>query len=104
MTRTLGRKNSVQCLLVCSLISLQLISVLAADPKDVPKDTKKEASSGTSAGLRVLLIGLGVAAAVGLSVVLFKLWQKKKREEQHARLLRLFEEDDELELELGLRD
>ncbi|RWW11464.1 hypothetical protein BHE74_00053020 [Ensete ventricosum] len=46
-----------------------------------------------------------VVAAVGiLSVCLFKLWQKKKREEQHARLLRLFEEDDELELELGLRD
>ncbi|KAL2939445.1 Aprataxin [Bienertia sinuspersici] len=33
-----------------------------------------------------------------------KLWQKKKREEQYARLLKLFEEDDELEVELGLRD
>ncbi|KAF2293924.1 hypothetical protein GH714_005723 [Hevea brasiliensis] len=28
----------------------------------------------------------------------------KKREEQYARLLKLFEEDDELEVELGLRD
>ncbi|URD83672.1 hypothetical protein MUK42_23225 [Musa troglodytarum] len=28
-----------------------------------------------------------------------KMWQKKKREEQHARLLKLFEEDDELEVE-----
>ncbi|KAJ9538165.1 hypothetical protein OSB04_030898 [Centaurea solstitialis] len=32
------------------------------------------------------------------------LWQKKKRDEQYARLLKLFEQDDELELELGLRD
>lgn len=37
------------------------------------------------------------------SFFLFKFWQKKW-EEQHARLLKLFEEDDELELELGLRD
>jgi cbb3-type cytochrome oxidase subunit 3 len=43
--------------------------------------------------------------AIGfLAFFLFKFWQKKKREEQYARLLKLFEEDDELEVELGLRD
>lgn len=41
---------------------------------------------------------------MGLSFFLFKLWQKKKCDEQYARLLKLFEQDDELELELGLRD
>ncbi|KAD4179482.1 hypothetical protein E3N88_28073 [Mikania micrantha] len=45
-----------------------------------------------------------LSAVVGLSSYLFKLWQKKKREEQHARLLKLFEEDDELDFELGLSD
>ncbi|KAH0776427.1 hypothetical protein KY290_007838 [Solanum tuberosum] len=33
-----------------------------------------------------------------------QIWQKKKREEQQARLLKLFEEDDDLEVELGIRD
>lgn len=47
---------------------------------------------------------LGVAAVLGFCVFLFKIWQKKKREEQHARLLKLFEDDDELEVELGIRD
>jgi len=37
-------------------------------------------------------------------MLLIKIWQKKKREEQHARLLKLFEDDDELEVELGIRD
>ncbi|URD83673.1 hypothetical protein MUK42_23225 [Musa troglodytarum] len=55
-------------------------------------------------GLKVLLVSLGVATLVLLSLFLFKMWQKKKREEQHARLLKLFEEDDELEVEFGLRD
>ncbi|KAK1274670.1 hypothetical protein QJS04_geneDACA016757 [Acorus gramineus] len=64
----------------------------------------KHANSGGSTGVEVVGILLAVVAIVVLSIFLFKMWQKKKREEQHARLLRLFEEDDELELELGLRD
>lgn len=55
-------------------------------------------------GSTVVILCIAVAAVVGLSFFLFRLWQKKKREEQYARLLKLFEEDDELELELGLRD
>lgn len=55
-------------------------------------------------GSTILMLCIAVAAAVGLSFFLFRLWQKKKREEQYARLLKLFEEDDELEVELGLRD
>ncbi|CAI9101529.1 OLC1v1038872C3 [Oldenlandia corymbosa var. corymbosa] len=57
-----------------------------------------------SKGSRIAIICLIVLAVVVLSFSLFKFWQKKKREEQYARLLKLFEEDDELELELGLRD
>ncbi|PIA44198.1 hypothetical protein AQUCO_01700070v1 [Aquilegia coerulea] len=105
MNKTLDR-NSLRCLLFSTLISLQLLSGLADDPsssKDGAKG-KSGAASGSSVGLRVVIIGLGLVAIVGFSVLLFKIWQKKKREEQHARLLRLFEEDDELELELGLRD
>ncbi|XP_042515982.1 uncharacterized protein LOC122090262 [Macadamia integrifolia] len=98
--------SSFRFFVLLSSISLQFISGLADDPANQKNDTKAEthASSSSSTGLRVLGICIGVVAVVTLSVFLFKLWQKKKREEQHARLLRLFEEDDELELELGLRD
>lgn len=80
-------------------------SVLGDTPSNSKDGTKAEtASKSGDTGREVLFICLIVAAIVGLSFVLFKLWQKKKREEQHARLLRLFEEDDDLEVELGLRD
>ncbi|KAG2710150.1 hypothetical protein I3843_04G011800 [Carya illinoinensis] len=92
-------------LLLCS-IHLQFISGLASDPLSTKNDNKtvSHGSSSGSIGLKVALVCLGLVAVVGFSVLLFKIWQKKKREEQHARLLKLFEDDDELEVELGIRD
>ncbi|GAA0186816.1 hypothetical protein LIER_34104 [Lithospermum erythrorhizon] len=60
-------------------------------------------SSRTSTWTYILIVCLGLAI-LAFSVILFKIWQKKKRAEQQARLLRLFEDDDELEVELGIRD
>ncbi|XP_068648957.1 uncharacterized protein [Aristolochia californica] len=99
--------RSVRHLIFLLLVSLQIISGLSEDPstsKDGQNAGKSASSSKSNKGLNVLVICLGLLAVVGFSLFLFKIWQKKKREEQHARLLRLFEEDDELELELGLRD
>lgn len=78
-----------------------------SDASPTPKNgtkTDDHASFGSSKGSRVAIICLAVLVFMALSFLLFKFWQKKKREEQYARLLKLFEEDDELELELGLRD
>ncbi|KAJ1703779.1 hypothetical protein LUZ63_003558 [Rhynchospora breviuscula] len=100
--------RSVSFLLLLATISLQFISGLGDDSLPAKNGTRTEtptpSSSKSKTGQTVLfiLLGIGCAAAVGFS--LFKYWQKKKREEQHARLLKLFEEDDELEVELGLRD
>ncbi|KAG6388885.1 hypothetical protein SASPL_150321 [Salvia splendens] len=82
---------------------LGLADTLATSNSSDQKDSSKK-SSGGSTWLEVLLICLGLVAVGAFSVFLFKLWQRKKREEQHARLLRLFEQDDELEVELGIRD
>ncbi|KAL6184391.1 hypothetical protein ACLB2K_045793 [Fragaria x ananassa] len=60
------------------------------------KDGSNKAG-GSSVALKVLIVVLGVAAVAGFGVFLFRIWQRKKREEQHARLLKLFEDDDELE-------
>jgi flagellar basal body-associated protein FliL len=76
----------------------------SSDSKNENKDVSEHVSSGSSAGLKILIVFLGVVAVIAFSVFLFKLWQRKKREEQHARLLKLFEDDDELEVELGMRD
>ncbi|KAJ6744748.1 hypothetical protein OIU79_030967 [Salix purpurea] len=87
-------------------ISLHLLSGLASEPAN-PTDTNKPAShdgSKSSVGIKVVIACLGVVAIIGFTMLLFKIWQKKKREEQHARLLKLFEDDDELEVELGIRD
>lgn len=86
--------------------SFHFFAVLGDDPSTSKDATNADSHSSSSSktGLEILYICLGVAGFVILSIFLFKHWQKKKREEQHARLLRLFEEDDELELELGLRD
>ncbi|KAM1120204.1 hypothetical protein ACFX2J_044113 [Malus domestica] len=85
------------------LLSISLLFDLgSADEPSTPKNGDK-ASSG-SAALKAVIVLLGVVAVIGFCVFLFKIWQKKKREEQHARLLKLFEDDDELEVELGIRD
>lgn len=79
---------------------------LADDPsnsKDVKKAERHD-THGNMIGIRIVIICLGLVAGAAFSVFLFKIWQKKKREEQHARLLKLFEDDDELEVELGIRD
>ncbi|XP_060197893.1 uncharacterized protein LOC132626885 [Lycium barbarum] len=82
-------------------IFLQLTPGLA----DTSSENKgKSHSSRISTGVKVVIVFLGILAAVGFCYVLFKIWQKKKREEQQARLLKLFEEDDDLEVELGIRD
>ena len=65
----------------------------------------KHAASTNNTGIPKIAITFVSMVAIGfLAFFLFKFWQKKKREEQYARLLKLFEEDDELEVELGLRD
>ncbi|CAO2828595.1 unnamed protein product [Amaranthus hypochondriacus] len=85
-----------------SLHSITGLSDAMPSSKDDSGNGSLKTSSGT--GTKVAIVCLAVAVVVLFSILLFKIWQKKKREEQYARLLKLFEEDDELEVELGLRD
>jgi len=68
------------------------------------KSDKHAASTNNTGIPKIAIIFVSMVAIGFLAFFLFKFWQKKKREEQYARLLKLFEEDDELEVELGLRD
>ncbi|WZZ56981.1 hypothetical protein YC2023_057088 [Brassica napus] len=81
------------------------IATIALEMRDSKNTNKAESHTSSSrTGTKVILVLLGFVAVAMFSFFLYKLWQKKKRDEQYARLLKLFEEDDELEVELGLRD
>lgn len=90
-------------LLALISLHLQFLSGLADNNTSDSKKENKDVSAH-STGLKILVVFVGVLAVIAFGVFLFKLWQRKKREEQHARLLKLFEDDDELEVELGMRD
>ncbi|CAJ1978216.1 unnamed protein product [Sphenostylis stenocarpa] len=93
-------------LLALTSVHLQLLSGLDNNPADAKNENEdvNHHASRSSVGLKIIIICLGVLTVIAFCVFLFKLWQRKKREEQHARLLKLFEDDDELEVELGMRD
>ncbi|BFG19622.1 hypothetical protein CerSpe_058960 [Prunus speciosa] len=99
-----SRQRSLQFHFLLFSIALLFDSGLANDPPSPKNGNKASSSSSGSVALKAVIVLLGVAAVLGFCVFLFKIWQKKKREEQHARLLKLFEDDDELEVELGIRD
>ncbi|KAI3445569.1 hypothetical protein Pfo_002234 [Paulownia fortunei] len=101
--REISSGRGSRLLALFSSISLLFISAYSND-SSTPKNGTKTESHGGSKGSTIAFICLALVAVALLSFFLFKFWQKKKREEQYARLLKLFEEDDELELELGLRD
>ncbi|PQQ13489.1 uncharacterized protein Pyn_16670 [Prunus yedoensis var. nudiflora] len=97
--------RSLSLFVLLASISLQFIPGFSDDSSSSKNDKKAETHSTSShTGSTLTIIFLGLVVVSLFSFFLFKLWQKKKREEQYARLLKLFEEDDELELELGLRD
>ncbi|KAL9448522.1 hypothetical protein AB3S75_015917 [Citrus x aurantiifolia] len=102
----ISRHRSFQFLLLISSICLQFIPAISNDSSSTKKGKQSAAhhTSRSNTGAKVGIILLGLVAVGLFSFFLFKLWQKKRREEQYARLLKLFEEDDELEVELGLRD
>lgn len=85
---------------------LFVFSGIADDSNDAKNGTKAghDAGSSTKTEAKVIVALFVIVVVALVSFSLFKFWQKKKREEQYARLLKLFEEDDELEVELGLRD
>ncbi|VFQ69933.1 unnamed protein product [Cuscuta campestris] len=87
-------------------IFLCFIPGLAGGGSDLPSSgtvasNHSSKKSSTLIGLAVCLVGAIVL--IGGAVLVFKIWQKKRREVQHARLLKLFEEeDDDLNEELGI--
>ncbi|XP_022726120.1 uncharacterized protein LOC111282343 [Durio zibethinus] len=100
----ISRTKTLRFLLLFASFSLQFISGFSDDSASSKNSLKTKSNANSNTGTKVVIILIGLVAVGLFSFFLFKLWQKKKRDEQYARLLKLFEEDDELEVELGLRD
>ncbi|GMJ08247.1 hypothetical protein like AT1G09645 [Hibiscus trionum] len=98
------RSRSLRFLLFFASVSLQFISVFSDDSTNSKTSSKKKSNGNSNLGTMVVIILIGLAVVGLFSFFLFKVWQKRKRDEQHARLLKLFEEDGDLEAELGLHD
>ncbi|GLJ23998.1 hypothetical protein SUGI_0456950, partial [Cryptomeria japonica] len=64
----------------------------------------KSNSSVTKSKFWIVIILIATVIISAVAVILYKVWRKKKREEEQARFLKLFEDDDDLEIEMGLRD
>jgi len=62
------------------------------------------ADTNKNSKLGIVIWCISFVAVLAMAIFVYKLWQKKKREEQAIRFLRLFEEDDDLEVELGIKD
>ena len=77
--------------------------------KSFPFYVASNSASGSHSGrggmhvALVILISVLVSAVLILGMVAaYKFWQKKKRQQDQARFLKLFEEGDDIEDELGL--
>ncbi|XP_013603009.1 PREDICTED: uncharacterized protein LOC106310322 [Brassica oleracea var. oleracea] len=105
MRETSASGLSWQRLVLLASFVLHFVLGLSGDSKNTETGVETESHTSSSRrGAKVILILVGFVAVAMFSFFLYKQWQKKKRDEQYARLLKLFEEDDELEVELGLRD
>ncbi|EPS58150.1 hypothetical protein M569_16667 [Genlisea aurea] len=101
--REISGRRRFRAGVLCNSILLLIVSVYADHSSNPSNGTRSESHSARKGSTIALICFLLLVVAV-LSFFLYKIWEKKKREEQYARLLKLFEEDDQLEVELGLRD
>ncbi|XP_074575821.1 uncharacterized protein LOC141832228 [Curcuma longa] len=67
-------------------------------------ESKNEASGQTRRKITMIVVACTLASAVtgAAAVMVYRWWRKRKREQEQARFLKLFEEDDDIEDELGL--
>lgn len=75
-----------------------------SDQSEDPSTHEDKNSVKKPSALLIMLVFFGFALLIAIATVGYMKWQKRKREEQQARFMKLFEEDDDLEAELGLRD
>ncbi|XP_034220384.1 uncharacterized protein LOC117631377 [Prunus dulcis] len=72
------------------------------DSKSATVAHKEEKKNGWHIVLVILIVVIVLVVCIVGGVVAHKFWQKKKREQDQARFLKLFDDGDDIEEELGL--
>lgn len=78
-----------------------LIVVITDSTQTASSDSKAVIKKPNMALVVIICILASAITVIGM-VTAYKLWQKRKREQDQARFLKLFEEGDDIEDELGL--
>ncbi|KAG1339173.1 hypothetical protein COCNU_04G014790 [Cocos nucifera] len=73
----------------------------ADSTRTVSSDSKDEVKKPNVALLVIICVLASVVTVIGM-VTAYKLWQKRKMQQDQARFLKLFEEGDDIEDELGI--
>lgn len=73
-----------------------------AGSKSNTKTHEEAKKKGMHIALVLLIVAVVLAVCIAGGVVGYKYWQKKKRQQDQARFLKLFEDGDDIEDELGL--
>lgn len=68
----------------------------------IKSSSKHDEQKGIHVVIVILIALVASTVAIVIGVALFKFWQKKKRQQDQARFLKLFEDGDDIEDELGL--
>ncbi|KAL9228031.1 hypothetical protein vseg_003649 [Gypsophila vaccaria] len=74
---------------------------LSADPNVVPSERGK---GGLSVVVVILISGIVTVIVITGFIAGYKYWLKRKRQQEQLRFMKLFEEQDDLDDELGLGD
>ena len=67
-------------------------------------DSEPDEKEGSHRGLIALIVIFVLLSLGGFGFVAYSQWRRKQRETQQARFIKLFEDDDFLDDELGLKE
>ncbi|GAV64993.1 hypothetical protein CFOL_v3_08508 [Cephalotus follicularis] len=85
-----------------TFLCVQCVPKAAASNSANPAPDSHHGGKGVHVALVILISALVSTVMVVGVVMAFKYWQKKKRDQDQARFLKLFEDGDDVEDELGL--
>ncbi|XP_024400088.1 uncharacterized protein [Physcomitrium patens] len=84
----------------CNIVESGIPYGVAADPEFTNEPEKNRTHHGWTA----VIVVFSLLSLAGCAFVAYSQWRRKQRELQQARFIKLFEDDDFLDEELGLKD
>lgn len=87
---------------ICNFMFAKTVFMCVVSVSAPPAENHNPNKKGMNVAVIILLSILGSTILILGMLGAYKYWQKRKREQDQARFLKLFEEGDDIEDELGL--